>query len=94
MAQDREETFLDRELAQMTRRLAGVNARLIGYEIALAAIIGALDRTGALPVASAKSAIDEAIAAIPATSQTSDALAVLRQLSGRLEPPPPLPGPL
>ena len=88
MAQSREETFLDRELAQITRRLAGLNARLIGYEIALAAIIGALDRTGALPVASAKSAIDEAIGAIPATAQTSDVLAVLRQLSGRLEPTP------
>jgi hypothetical protein len=48
MAQSREETFLDRELAQITRRLAGLNARLIGYEIALAALIGALDRTGAL----------------------------------------------
>ena len=89
MAQSREEAFLDRELARITRRFADLNARLIGYEIALAAVIGALDTSGVLPVASAKSAIDKAIAAIPATSQTSDALAVLRQLSARLEPPRP-----
>src|SRR5262245_54928752 len=87
MAQSREEALLDREAARVTRRFAELNVRLIGYEIALTAIIGALDRSGALSIASAKSALDAAVAGIPATSQNSEALAVLRQLSARLEPP-------
>ena len=87
MAQSPEEAMIEREAAHSARRFTELTARLIGYEIALAAIIGALDQSSALPVASAKSAIDAAIAGIPATSQNAEARAVLRQLSGRLGPP-------
>ena len=86
MAQSPEEAMIEREAARSTRRFAELTVRLIGYEIAVAAIIGALDQSGALPVAAAKSAIDAAIAGIPTTSQNAEARAVLRQLSGRLFP--------
>jgi hypothetical protein len=90
MPQSPEEAMIEREAARSERRFAELGARLIGYEIALAAIIGALDQSGALPVATARSAIDAAIAGIPATSKNAaEARAVLRQLSGRLGPPAP-----
>ena len=78
---------LNLEVARSLRRFAELQARLIGYEIAITAIIGALDRSGALPLAAAKSALDAAADAIAAEHLTStEPLTVLRQLSARLEP--------
>jgi hypothetical protein len=88
MAQSSEEALAE---TQLMRRFAELQARLIGYEIAITAIIGALDRTGALPLAAAKSAIDAAAAGLasePPLTRT-EPLAVLRQLSARLEPSEP-----
>jgi hypothetical protein len=90
MAESLETTLreaLDREIARSSRRYADLQARLMGYEIAITALIGALDRTGALPLRAAKAAIDEAAAGIASTSHSSEPLAVLRQLSSRLGPP-------
>jgi len=78
---------IDREIARSARRHADLQARLIGYEIAIAALIGALHESGTLPLATAKAAIDEAATAIALTSHSSEPLAALRQLSARLEPP-------
>ena len=78
---------LDLEVTRSLRRFAELQARLIGYEIAITAIIGALDRSGALPLAAAKSAIDAAADVIAEEHLTNTApLTVLRQLSARLEP--------
>jgi hypothetical protein len=77
----------NRETARLMRQCADLQARLIGYEIAITAIIGALDRSGALPLHSAKSAIEDAIAGLAREPLTStEPLKVLRQLSERLEP--------
>jgi hypothetical protein len=81
------------EVARLMRRFTELQSRLIGYEIAITAIIGALDRSGALPLASAKSAIGaaaEGLAGEPLVS--TEPLAVLRQLSARLEPSEPSDG--
>jgi hypothetical protein len=77
---------LRREISRSLRRHTELQSRLIGYEIAVTAILGALDRTGALPLSSAKSAIDAAATEIAAASPSSEALTVLRQLSDRLQP--------
>jgi hypothetical protein len=88
MAQIPEEALVE---ARLMRRFAELRARLIGYEIALTAIIGALDRSGALPLAAAKSAIDAAAAGLASEPLiiSTEPLAVLRQLSARLEPSEP-----
>jgi hypothetical protein len=78
---------LNLEIVRSQRRFADLQARLIGYEIAITAIIGALDKSGALPLAAAKSAIDAAADTIAAQHlKSTGPLTVLRQLSGRLEP--------
>ena len=68
------------EETQLMRRFAELQARLIGYEIAITAIIGALDRTGALPLAAAKSAIEAAAAGLASEPPLirTEPLAVLR----------------
>src|SRR5215207_6328559 len=89
MTHDTEEALgetLRREISRSLRRHTELQARLIGYEIAITAILGALDRTGALPLALAKSAIDAAVTEIAAASPNSEPVAVLRQLSDRLQP--------
>jgi hypothetical protein len=87
MAQIPEEALME---ARLMRRFAELQARLIGYEIAITAIIGALDRSGALPLTAAKSAIDAAAAGLASEPLLStEPLAVLRQLSARLEPSEP-----
>jgi hypothetical protein len=90
MQQDHKEALdeaLRREIARSLRRYAELQARLIGYEIAITALIGALDRAGALPLAAAKTALDAAAVEIGASSHASEPVAVLRQLSERLQPP-------
>jgi hypothetical protein len=79
---------LDLEVARSERRFTELHSRLLGYEIAITAIIGALDTSGALPLAAAKSALDAAADVVSAQHLTSSgALTVLAQLSARLEPP-------
>ena len=90
MTQNSDEAFgeaLGREASRSVRRYAELQARLIGYEIAITALIGALDRSGALPLASAKSALDAAAAEVGSTSHISEPGVVLRQISERLQPP-------
>jgi hypothetical protein len=87
MAQSPEEAAVE---ARFMRRFAELQARLIGYEIAITAIIGALDRSGALPLAAAKPAIDAAAIGLASEPLIStEPRAVLRQLSARLEPSEP-----
>ena len=92
MAADSPEQALNLEVARLMRRLTELQARLIGYEIAITAIIGALDRNGALPLASAKSAIDAAAAGLASETLNTEPLAVLHQLSARLQPSEPSEG--
>src|SRR5215207_7660171 len=90
MPPDHEEALgevLRREISRSLRRYAELQSRLIGYEIAITALIGALDRAGTLPLAAAKMALDAAAAEIGATSHASEPIAVLRQLSERLQLP-------
>ena len=88
MAQSSEE--IDLEVTRLMRRFVGLQARMIGYEIAITAILGALDRSGALPLAAAKSAIDAAAAGLASEPLiVTEPLAVLRQLSARLKPSEP-----
>jgi len=77
---------LRRETSRALRRHTELQARLIGYEIAITALLGALHRTGALPLSSAKLALDDAANEIAAEAAGSEALTVLRQLSDRLHP--------
>jgi len=94
MTHDTEEALgetLRREISRSLRRHTELHARLIGYEIAITAILGALDRTGVLALSSAKSAIDAAATEIAEASPNSEALTVLRQLSDRLQPLEPVP---
>jgi hypothetical protein len=90
MAETTEEALkerLEREAARSMRQFADLQSRLVGYEIAITALIGALDRCGALPLHSAKSAIEDAIAGLAEGPLIStEPLKVLRQLSARLEP--------
>src|SRR4051812_21023063 len=95
MTHDTEEALgetLRREISRSLRRHTELQARLIGYEIAITALLGALDRTGVLALSSAKSAIDAAATEIAEASPNSEALTVLRQLSDRLQPSEPVPG--
>jgi hypothetical protein len=79
--------LLDREVTRLVRECADLQSKLIGYEIAITAILGALDRNGALPLRSAKSAIEGAIAGLAGEVLISAGpLKVLHQLSARLEP--------
>ena len=90
MAETTEQAFkelLDREVTRLMRECADLQSKLIGYEIAITAILGALDRTGALPLRSAKSAIEDAIAGLADEVLISAGpLKVLHQLSARLDP--------
>jgi len=78
-----------RTLAQAVQaELIEIRCRLQAHDIAFAVIAGALDRSGALSLQQAKSAIDQAADAIPATEQGEMARAALRELSARLMPVP------
>jgi hypothetical protein len=95
MAKGSEEAFvamLNREINRaMQAPVVEIHARLLGYEMALAAIIAALDKTGALPIAGARSAIDAAETAVAEDAPNAPIRSVLRQLSARLAPPAPPP---
>jgi hypothetical protein len=73
----------------LAAELLEARCRLQAHEIALASIIGALDRSGALSIAEAKLVIDQAAANAPDTEQGNMARAALRELSARLVPAPP-----
>lgn len=77
--------MLNRELAKaLVPTVAAFQAQLLGYENAIVAIIAALDRTGALPTAEAKSAIDAMAAKIADNALNAPQRQVLRRLSDAL----------
>ena len=63
----------------MQQAMVEVHTRLLGYEAALAVLIAALDKAGALPIASAKQAIDATAAAYPNDALNAPIRAVLQQ---------------
>lgn len=88
MAKSSEEAFaelLNRKAAEaFAPTIAAFQAQLHGYEHALIAIIAALDRTGALPIAEARSAIDAMAARITDDALNGPSRQVLQRLSEAL----------
>lgn len=89
MAERSEQEFLA-TLARQTLNIINapireLRAQLGGYELALVAIIAALDKSGALPIAAAQQALDAAAADVAATPETLPTRTVLRDLSAHLD---------
>lgn len=79
--------MLNREVARaMQAPIADLHARLLGHETAIAALIAALAKTGALPIAEAKQAIDAAAAATADDAPNRPTREVLGRLAKRLVP--------
>lgn len=77
---------LNEQLAKAAQEtMVDVQARLLGYENALIAIIVALDRTGALPIAVAKTALDGMAAGIAEGPLNKPQKEILQRLSKSLD---------
>lgn len=82
-------SLIDQINQAMQAPIIEIHTRLLGYEAAIAVLIQALDRAGALPIAAARSALDAAADALERQGDPNrPAAAAIRQLSRRLQPAP------